>query len=118
MLVGSERVEGSKGGLGCTARDLAKSSKTSVGRALNSDLSSRRVEGGWDAVRVVEWPLRSFGLCREPVFLAVSMTRRLDVWAWASDHLYSNPGPASNLSLLVCKMNIILAPASLGYNKN
>lgn len=36
-------------GEGGAARDLAKSSKISLGRAPSPGLNSRRVEGGWDA---------------------------------------------------------------------
>lgn len=41
---------GSRAGLGgAAARDLAKSSEISLGRAPSPGLNSRRVEGGWDA---------------------------------------------------------------------
>ena len=51
VLVDSELSGGKQGrvGEGGAARDLAQSSKISLGRAPSPGLNSRRVEGGWDA---------------------------------------------------------------------
>lgn len=47
-------VQGSRGGLGQIARDLAKSGKASVERALSSGLNSRRVEQQEDGTAAIE----------------------------------------------------------------
>ena len=50
--------------------------------------------------------------------LAVAVSRWLDLGTQASDYLVSNPGVTSNLSWLICEINVMLVPTALGYSKN